>query len=357
MPKRIVISGYYGFGNTGDEAVLAGILTSFRHLRLDVEITVLSGDPERTRAAHPGVLAVHRYRVPQLIRAIGAADLVISGGGSLLQDATSARSIFYYLFILRLARVLRRKTMIYAQGVGPLIRPSARRAVARALNRVDAITLRDDDSQALLGSIGVTRPTRVVADPAFLVEPEVRAADRLLESHGLGNGDFFTVSVRPWEGRGDWLREIGDGLRAALGRTGAGLAVLPMQEPEDLTVSSELGIGQVLRDIGGAGVVKGIIGRSSLVVGMRLHSLIFAASEEVPFVPVVYDPKVASFAAIARQQPVDLRTLSAPELCDHIAAAWERRAERAVRLAVVAAQMKRNALAPAQIAADLLFGT
>ncbi len=354
MPKRIVISGYYGYGNTGDEAVLAGILATFRQLNLDAEVTVLSGDPSRTASEHPGVRALHRYR--QLLSAVRGADLVISGGGSLLQDATSARSIYYYLFVLRLARMLGKPTMVYAQGIGPLIRPGARKWTAGILNRMKAITVRDSDSKALLESIGVRMPVTVTADPAFLVEPDQDEARNALDGHGLARQEFILASVRPWQDNSDWPERFGRGLREASEQLGVPIAVLPMQESEDLALSEEISAGTLIRGVSRVPTVKGLIGRASLVVGMRLHALIFAASEGVPFVPVAYDPKVASFAAMTGQPSLDVTTLDADALSAAIVSAWNERAERRAHLARCAEQMKRQALESGRIAADLLSG-
>ena len=228
MPKRIVISGYYGFGNTGDEAVLAGMLATLRRLRIEAEVTVLSADPDRTVREHPGVRSVQRYRLAELVKVMRRADLVISGGGSLFQDVTSAISPHYYLFVLRLARLLRRRTMIYAQGVGPLVRDGVRRAVARAMNRTDLITVRDPDSKSLLEEIGVTKPIHLSADPSFVLEPDVREADRLLAERGLSRAALMGVSLRPWSGSGEWLAEAAEGVRLAAGRSGVKVICVPM---------------------------------------------------------------------------------------------------------------------------------
>lgn len=364
MTKRIVISGYYGFGNTGDEAVLAGILATFQQLAIDAEVTVLSAAPQHTCSQHPGVKSIHRYHVLDLIRAIRRCDLLISGGGSLLQDATSVRSLCYYLFVLRLARLFGRKAMIYAQGVGPLLRESSKRFVATELNAVRAITVRDEDSKALLESIGVRVPVRVVADPSLLVPPDLAAADGVLARYGLTDKEFIAVSVRPWADHAGWLPEARDGLRRVAEEIGTQLVIIPMQESEDLELCSDLDAGIVLREISGVRAVKGVIARSSLVVGMRLHSLIFAASEGVPFVPIVYDPKVSSFAATALPEActsheeqelcpvgIDVASLTAQQLADAVISAWNRRSELAQRLLEKLPSLRELALEPGRLVA------
>lgn len=356
MSKRIVISGYYGYGNTGDEAVLAGILATFKQIGLDVQVTVLSADPERTMVEHPGVESVHRYHIGSLIRVIRKADLVISGGGSLLQDVTSTRSIRYYLFILQLAQFLKKKTAIYAQGIGPLYNSKIRAAVARTLNKTDLISVRDVNSKTLLESIGVNRvPIHIAADPSFVVEADIDTADKILTESGLNAKELIGVSLRPWPKPDTWLERAAEGIRQASKELDANFVFIPMQESEDTDICASVGIGTVIHGAGGVRAVKGIISRCSLVVGMRLHSLIFAASENVPFVPIVYDPKVSAFASMAEQTDgVNVESLNADAVRDAIKSAWEQRATLAERLTNHVSILKRPALETGELVKKLI---
>ncbi|MCX8052607.1 MAG: polysaccharide pyruvyl transferase CsaB [Armatimonadetes bacterium] len=340
---KCIVSGYYGFGNVGDEATLVGMLAAFRRLGVKADVTVLSADPDRTISEHPGVNAVHRMKLGPIIRAMRRADIVISGGGSLLQDVTSVLSPYYYLSILRLARLMRCKTMVYAQGVGPLIRDGTRRAVARALNRTDLITVRDSNSKSLLEEIGVTRQIHLSADPSFLVETDVREADRLLEERGFLGADIIGVSLRPWPAAGDWLNQVVQGISRASEKLGAKLICLPMQPAQDDPVCLAVRNAAMISSYK-PGVVKGLVARCRLVVGMRLHSLIFAAGAVTPFVPIVYDPKVASFAQACSVVPrvrvgerfpfqLNVEGLDSSAVSDAIVAAWELRSEFAGHLA------------------------
>ena len=89
--SNIVISGYYGFGNAGDEAMLCAIIDAIRKEEADAYITVISGNPKETSKKH-NINAVGTFSALGILKAIANSDLVISGGGSLLQDATSIRN-------------------------------------------------------------------------------------------------------------------------------------------------------------------------------------------------------------------------------------------------------------------------
>ena len=97
--SNIVISGYYGFGNAGDEAMLCAIIDAIRKEEADAHITVISGNPKETSKKH-NINAVGTFSAFGILKAIANSDLVISGGGSLLQDATSIRNTYYYLSML-----------------------------------------------------------------------------------------------------------------------------------------------------------------------------------------------------------------------------------------------------------------
>ncbi len=349
---RIVLSGYYGFGNTGDEAVLSGICDTLKEVGVEAELTVLSADPARTMREHPGVGALNRFGVGDVLKALRHADLFISGGGSLFQDATSAHSPYYYLMVLNLARMLGCKTMVYAQGVGPLIRPRIRKGVAKAFERANAITVRDTDSKALLTEIGVKRQVIVSADPSFVVEPDLQAADGIIADAGLAGMRLVGVALRHWPGQDDWLSEAAQTIRRLCGEMGATAVFIPMQEPDDATVTSE---GVVLRHGGSPRIAKGLGARCEMVIGMRLHSLIFAAGAGVPFLPLAYDPKVSSFAAEAGQPggvKVGCADMDALDLA--VRQAWDNRHNLAAKLSERASEFRRQALLNGEMAAELL---
>src|SRR5262249_3273949 len=139
--SRVVLSGYYGFDNLGDEAVLAATVAGIRQMRPAAGIVVLSADPHGT-ARTLGVEAGARARPGDVAGALRGCDVFLSGGGSLFQDATSWRSPWYYLGVLGLAQRLARRTAVYAQGIGPLSGRAVRLAARRLLNAVDLVIVR-----------------------------------------------------------------------------------------------------------------------------------------------------------------------------------------------------------------------
>ena len=117
--KSVLMSGYYGFDNSGDDAILKAVVKDLKKLNDDLSITVLSKNPKKTEEMYP-VKAVNRFSVRDVINAIKSTTMLISGGGSLLQDVTSSRSLWYYLAVMAMAKMYNKPVMVYANGIGPI---------------------------------------------------------------------------------------------------------------------------------------------------------------------------------------------------------------------------------------------
>jgi polysaccharide pyruvyl transferase CsaB len=240
------------------------------------------------------------------LHAIRKCRVFLSGGGSLLQDRTSLKSLLYYLLLLDLARRSGARTMVFAQGIGPLVRPAARRWTARTLSRVDAITVRDADSAELLKSIGVTgkamEQLEVTADPVFALQGEL--TDRV--SRLAMNRPVVAVSLRPWPGSEKILAPLAE----ALGGLPAGTSIQgwPLFHDEDLGPCEALGRllpeMSIIRDRLTPAEWMALAGWTDVVLGMRLHSLIFGAARASTVLGISYDPKVDALLARLRSTPV-----------------------------------------------------
>jgi len=152
--NEILISGYYGFGNAGDELILETIASELRLKREDLELTVLSVSPEKTLKTHK-LRAVSRWNVRKVIAEIVRCDVLISGGGGLFQDSTGSTGLYYYLAIILLAKILRKKVFIYGAGVNEL-RNLNRIITSGIFKLADGITVRESDSAHLLVKWGAS---------------------------------------------------------------------------------------------------------------------------------------------------------------------------------------------------------
>lgn len=330
--QKIIISGYYGFRNSGDEAVLQSILNALRKQSeaagLALTPVVLSIDPEWTAATY-GVESVHRMRLGEVRKAIAESAGLISGGGSLLQDVTGTKTIPYYLAIIKLAQWMGKPTFIYAQGIGPVNRKLFHPLIKSVFRKCDYVSVRDGQSRTLLQSMGLGQEKiDVVPDPVMgLTLPEDgRIEDLEADKAGLHapaadnvirQAAPYTVgiSVRFWEQSRQELDAIAEGLVKAAAELPLHLRFLPFHHSADNDASRYVmqKLGQRIGELGGSVSIcedalhplqmLREVGQCQALIGMRLHSLIYAAGRRVPLMGVSYDPKIDRFLERIQCQP------------------------------------------------------
>lgn len=298
---KIVISGYYGFENIGDEAILYAIIQSLKKEHPEVEITVLSNDPEIT-AERYHVKAVNRWKLRDVIQAIKMSDGLVSGGGSLMQDETGFRTIPYYAGIIKIAKVYKKPVFIYAQGMGPFNYKLSRLIVKNVLKNT-TITVRDNDSKQLLQQIGVKENIDIVPDPVLGIDIVQQSSDWFTSQQFTK--PVVTVSVRDWATTNNYKQKLAQAL-SVIGKQGYEIVFIPMHGSYDLTTSKEIAElmdceSKIAPHHASIHEKIAMINESELLIGIRLHALIFAAVVNTPFLPLSYDPKIDSFAEICGQ--------------------------------------------------------
>jgi polysaccharide pyruvyl transferase CsaB len=347
---RFLLSGYYGFGNLGDEALLQVIVERLRRRWPDCGVDVLSADPPQTARAY-GVEATPRMDLGEVRGAIERADVVLSGGGGLLQNVTSLRSLLYYGGVIRSAVRAGKPTMVFAQSIGPL--DFWGRAIVRNFCRgIAAATVRDERSrselQRLVPGVAVER----TADPVFLFEPGTEPLD--LAAEGLAGDDapLVVISVRKWTANDATIGALANVADRLAGQHGARVAFLPLGGPPDAEVSSAIvrrcASTPVLLPEYPLAQAAQVIARASLVIGMRLHALIIAARVGVPFLALPYDPKVTALCEDLRYPAGPLFVPGKPlppaaEIARRLDDGWARRGELAAHLRSVRAEVVRLA--------------
>ena len=302
--NKILISGYYGFNNIGDESILKAVVDNLYEKLDDIDVTVLSKNPESTAEKY-GVKSVDRKSIPSILASVKKCDLLISGGGSLLQDATSKRSIIYYLMIIKMALCLRKKVLIYSQGIGPINSKFNRRLTARILKKVSGIVVRDETSKELLTEIGIT-PERVVvtADPVLRIKPvSIERGMEILQKEGfVAQEGKVKVGFAIRERRSDdaFISELCLSMERLIAEQNAQIVLIPFHFSEDMPVIEELEkrLGDKVFAVKHKYLTEemlSIIGNMDVLVGVRLHALIHAAIMNVSMIAISYDPKINSF--------------------------------------------------------------
>ncbi len=306
--KKILMSGYYGFNNSGDEAILTTIYNNIKKMDENINITVLSKNPEETIQKYGFKDVVSRFDFFKVISEIKKCDILLSGGGSLLQDTTSTRSLVYYLFIIKWAKLMHKKVMLYANGIGPVSKAGNRSMVKRVVNKVDIITLREEDSRKELAAMGVTNKRMyVTADPVFTMEAASKETSvKLLEEADVSfDKGIVGVSVRNWKNDEDFINNfavICDKIHDEFEKE---IVFIVMHNPNDsnisrLVMSRMKNRSYILDKSYSPKEIMGMIGQMDLILSMRLHTLIFATKQRVPIVGFVYDPKINNYLNLLR---------------------------------------------------------
>ncbi len=288
--RRAVLCGYYGMGNGGDEALLATLL---QMLPKDIQPLVLSAKPKVTEDLHQ-VEASDRYSVFSLINVLKQSDLFIWGGGSLMQDATSARNPIYYGGLMGLAQGMGLQTIAWAQGVGPLKRKLSQWIGKRAFQGCNAVSVRDRYSAELLADWQVE--SVVAPDPVWALE-----ATPINMYRDLSKPRVAVVLRSHPQLTSCRLATITEALQNLQRQTDAQILLIPFQPSQDKAIAQAICDSLNEKVPNHSQVIiqkdprrlKGIFHGVDLAIAMRLHGLIMAASEGCHCSAISYDPKVS----------------------------------------------------------------
>jgi N-acetylglucosaminyldiphosphoundecaprenol N-acetyl-beta-D-mannosaminyltransferase len=319
---KLLLAGYYGVGNIGDEAILRSLVSAIKKDHPQAAISVLSADPAGTSKAYD-INAVHKYAFVNVLKELKNSDAFILGGGGLIQDSTSIRSLLYYLFLIISAKILKKKVILLGQGIGPV---RNKYLLKWALKGVDLITVRDERSLKELTEIKA-KPRKLVmtADLSFMMAPpDKENSKKILGSAGIKKtkSRLIGISLRPpvkgknIEAKYKAMASLCDHL---MEKKDSQLVFLIFNHPDDLNVTSKvMGMMKnpanvILKQLDPAEML-GVIAGMDAVIGMRLHSLIFSAIARVPGFGLSYDPKVESFQRQTGQKWIDLDNLNEKEL-------------------------------------------
>ncbi|MCW5937322.1 MAG: polysaccharide pyruvyl transferase CsaB [Fimbriimonadaceae bacterium] len=315
---KLLLAGYFGCGNLGDDAILLGF-----HCGIEgkgYETKTLCGNAEGLMRQY-GMQGVYRKDLNSVGQAIRECDALVFPGGSIFQDATSTRSVAYYSKLALDAKKAGKKVVMLGQGVGPLTGFFGKRMATSAFKAADLVVVRDPASGAALRSMGVEK-VRIAADMAFLL-PEPSLSEGSSAGFGVAGTKSVGISARPWgKDRNKAVIKLFGEFAQILSRNGYIPTFIEMDSALDgpliLEIAKTLG-GKVpdMRNLGSPRAVQERLQRMHAVVAMRLHAGILATTVGVPVFLLSYDPKVSAFAnAIGMPAPPQLQGLTAQRLFD-----------------------------------------
>lgn len=373
----ILLSGYYGFGNMGDDSLLLSIIKNLKEINPTLRVTALTKNPVRVTRKY-GVKCVNRFNLFAVSREMKHAKLLISGGGSLLQNNTSTKSLEYYILIMKMAKRRGLPVMVYANGIGPIYGDYSRTKVKNVLDTVDYISLREPSSFELLESIGVKATVgdkiSISADPALSLEPASESRKNyILDKFGINISQkrYFAVSLREWsslrtsEGArsiSDFEDEIASALAEIYNKFNIIPIFVPVQKDYDEEICRKIcektnalcRCGKIcLSDLSASELIA-ILRDMVFVIGMRLHVLIYASAAGTPTIGLSYDPKVDAFLEyISQPKALNANTVTKDDILSSATKVLQYSDELCPKILKRASELRELAKQDAKKAAEL----
>lgn len=352
--KDILLLGYYGFKNSGDDALLRSIIQQLSKTDKNLSMEVLSYNPEETKKSFE-IDAVNRNNIFSVIKAIRSSELLLVGGGTLIQDSTSTKSLLYYLAVIKLAEIFKKKVMLYANGIGP-IKESNKKITQRILNKVDIITLREEYSAEELEKIGVNKPQiYITADSVFGMEYKTEENKQTKR--------YQLVSVRNNKALCEnFCRDIAKLCDDMMDNYQISTIFIPFQKKNDTEITENIrklmkNESEVFDTECEFGELMTLMENAEICIGMRLHSLIYSVISGVACVGLVYDRKVKAFMDyIGLDYYLDAATLEYGELSKKTREVLENKESIREKMKQKAAQLKKLSQKNAILAYELLKG-
>jgi len=363
--KKILVSGYYGYQNSGDDAILHSICHDIEQLNIESEITVLSNQPHVTMGEY-SVNAVDRFNLKKVIKQIKNCDVLVMGGGTLIQDLTSTRSLYYYLGIIWIAKFYKKKVMLYGNGIGPINKWFNKRLTTLTLNSVDIITLREHLSKKILVKLKITKPyIEITADPVFNLElsKDIYTGDLYEIEKVPKDKPIVGVLFRSWSHEESYTRKMAKVCDEIINTYDYNVVFVPMRHPTDLIVAYEImkkmkHKATVIEHRYNEEKLISFMGEMQLILSMRLHGLIYGALKQVPIIGFNYDPKVEYYAKELDIPIVDdMRHIHVEKIMKQIKEIEKNRESVITKLAFRVDELKQDARRNREYLLDLLKET
>lgn len=343
---RIAISGGYGNGNSGDEALLICMLEELRQRFPNAYFTVFSDDTEVSKRYCPDTRFVYSGRfglfepgksgiaalawIWEMFTTLFWSNLLITGGGTILQDATHPLFVPFWFFKVVIAQLLFTPTMFYGIGVGPLRRVSSSVLMNIVGRSMDRITLRGPLSKRWSRKFKIpSKRLEITADPAVMLPAaSKKRVDEILSGENVrlqNDRPVIGFCIREWyklhtnsitdknwtsDGRRQYKNLISSLVDLAchiISFERADILFVPMslKVPNDDNRAAKLVIDRLPERyrnhchlIGKEYLpqeMKGLLGLCQRVVSMRFHPLIYATTQKIPVLGIAYGLKTYDY--------------------------------------------------------------
>lgn len=300
MKKRFVLSGYFGFKNFGDEAILSVLVNKLQQDKH--RVTVISSDPQYTLKNYKHIRSINTFNFRNIIGAISKSDVLISGGGSLLQDVTSVKSLIYYLVIIAIGLFLRKKVIIFAQGIGPINSMAGKILTKQLLKHCTYISVRDEKSYDLLKSWNIN--SDLVCDPIFSTDVDSSSKTNTV---AVQLRDFRTMNE-------DFIDRLAQQVCNVF--SDKNLEIYSFQDAIDLEICKRFQKAvnllnpdmktTIYSNLTNEEIISKI-SKSEYLIAMRFHAIIIGLLAKCKILAINYDIKVAKIAKEFQLPVIDMK--------------------------------------------------
>ena len=303
--KKVLVSGYIGFNNFGDEAIFLALSSHLKSKKCSV--SALCNNENEVKKTYDVI--TYNYKKPfEILKAILLNDILISGGGSLLQNKTSNFSLIYYLFIIFLAKLFNKKVIIFAQGIEPINGKFFEFLTKTVLKMTNFISVRDKKSQNLLNSWNIK--TELLSDPAYSLIENIEINQ---DKKGL------IVQLRSFEGIDDkFISDLAD----VIAKYYQGeITVLSLQNEYDKDIClsfieklKKYNIDAKFIPYQGIKETIDVLNNAKYVISARLHGLIVSYALENKCFGLIYDEKIRTLCDELNIENIEIKNYQKDEL-------------------------------------------
>ncbi len=310
--KKILISGYYGFDNFGDDIILYVLVSALKKHLDNPKITVLSNNPAKTKKLYD-VDSIYRFNTKEIMAKMENCHVFISGGGSLIQNVTSFKSLLYYLGLIFLSKfIFHKKAIIFAQGIGPINGIFAKILSGFVLKKADLISVRDRESYNLLKNMGIE--SVLATDTAWCLD--VMSDQNRLDVEKINIG----IQLRRWKDLKDSTIDIiANAICEKFNDEKVCISLISLQDDYDLAIAQKLktillnkNLKAETRIFSNLSIEQSIslLGNIDFLIGMRYHACLISTRFDVPTLALSYDPKVKNLALESKIPYININSIT-----------------------------------------------
>lgn len=307
--------GNYRAGNLGDDAIFAGVISELREIGYHGSVSYMGGNINTSEEIYGafkkypflplGFRSFMNGNLFESIKAIKNSDLIILGGGGLFVDSETIFAAIIWSFHAFFCILLKKPFICYSQSVGPLKSNISKLLTKIVFKKAKAIHFRDVLSLDELKKLGINREVTIGIDSAF---------SYLLSQKEHTKGHQMIISLRDWDvSSNDLWNQIFEAVNEFAYQEKLKIILVPMDISRKTEIEKMKKCHQDIRVVNSVEDLSKLVSSAKLILSMRLHMGIFAASLGVPCLSIAVSQKLKFLPAT-----IDTNNLSKEKIIQNL---------------------------------------